>query len=247
LPNKNDFDENVQGSSCPYDYEEFEDIHDDEYRLLERNVYDLDEFEKCQMIKYKFDKMINMNYEIYNTLNIEGKENLNLLFSGYYRKLHIVQNIVNELNENKPSIKEIVYDINENEQKNYDVYVDTNVICTDINNNIKKLLNCNNMLKIQYSTNDIKNNMNEWLNIIDKAKKIYNFRENQRKDGKNQFTYVNACIKHIIKNYIGCDISRARTQVNGKRYYVYYVNTNNIPLNFINELLKGIDKINKDE
>jgi hypothetical protein len=88
--------------------------------------------------------------------------------------------------------------------------------------------------------------MNEWLNVIDKAKKIYNFYED-RGDEKNKFKYVNACIKHIIKNYIGCDISRARTQVKGKRYYVYYVNTNNIPLNFINELLKGIDKINKDE
>lgn len=242
LPNFDDCFNNNGETTCAYSYEELDDIRDDEYRLLEQNIYDSDEIDKYLMIKYKFNKMLGVSDEIYKNVSNASKFNIHILFSKFHRKLHIVQNILNELNGNKPCIKEIVYDINEKEQKNYDLYVDTNVICSNLNNDIKNLLNCNNMIEIEYSTNDIKNNINEWLNVIDKAKKIYNFRED-RGDEKNNFKYVNSCIKHIIRNYIGCDISGSRKRINGKLCYVYHINTKKSSIPEIHNIIKEVKNI----
>jgi len=244
LPNGKDCDLNIMEKISKYNYSELDDITDIEFLCLERNVYELDEKDKCSMIKYKFNQLLRVNDNVFELLDDESKINIEELYKKSLNNFQQIKNILNELKNNNKSIKESVNEINKKEQNNYSVYVDTNLISTDINSDIKQLFNCNSLLELSYTTDDVKNNMDKCVEIIEKAKKVYNFTRCQS-NKKNEFTYVNACIKHIIRNYLGLDMVGKRERVGQSLVYKYCIKDVSKIYSRLNNVAIELDKINE--
>ncbi len=245
LPNGKDCDLNILEKTSEFTYSGLDDITDIEYLCFERNVYELDEKDKCSMIKYKFNELLGVNDILFNELDDESKINIEELYIKSINNFQQLKNILNELKNNNKSISESVNEINKEDQNNYSVYVDTNLISTDINKDIKQLFNCNSLLELSYTTNDVKNNMDKCVEIIEKAKKVYNFTRCQS-NKKNEFTYVNACIKHIIRNYLGLDMVGKRERVGKTLIYKYCIKDVSKVYTRLNNVSIDLDKINED-
>ena len=210
LPKLDECNGNIIEGLPAFNYEQISEIDFMEYRLLEKNVYDLTEAEKYIMIKYKFNQLVNHN-KISDT-------KLNILFKCYFNKLDKLEIILDEI-RNK-SINNIEF--HELNNKRFDLFIDTNFIQHDINNDLKKIFNFNNMVHLQYTTSDIMDNLSSISEILKKAKKIYNFRESR--GNETDFKYLNSCIKHIIKNYTGLDVKAKRvSNGKGKKQFKYSV------------------------
>ena len=246
LPNGKDCDLNIMEKTSEFTYSSLDDITDIEYLCLERNVYELDEKDKCSMIKYKFNELLGVNDILFNELDDESKIHIEELYVKSINNFQQLKNILNELKNNHKSIQDSVNEINKEDQNNYSVYVDTNLISTDINSDIKQLFNCNSLLELSYTTDDVKNNMDKCVEIIEKAKKVYNFRNGDRGSKKNDFKYVNACIKHIIRNYLGLDLIGKRERVGKSLVYKYCIKDVSKVYTRLNNVSIDLDKINED-
>ena len=212
LPTFDESDDNGQ-SSCAFGYCEIESIDFMEYRFYEKDVYNLSDIQKYQMIKYKFDKLIKRDELLMTDMDLTP------LFGRYYKSMDILTNIVGEI-QLQPK-KEITIDsINDNNLNTYDLLINTDFIKTNINNDIKSIFNCDNLLNLTYSSVDIKNNLDSLSKVIQKGKHIYNFRTKQGND-EWDVKYINSCLKHIVINHLGLDIKYKRKKINKKAEYIY--------------------------
>ena len=227
------FDEsfNNNKSSLPYSYEEINTIDFMEYRFYERDIYNLTEEQKYQMTKYKFDELLNTQI---NTNAID----LNSVFKVYFNKMDILQNIINELSYKNKNHEEVINDINCKNQENLDLFIDTNFIKNKVNNDIKKIFNCDNLVHLTYSSIDIKNNLDTLTNVIKTSKQIYNFRTKRGND-EWDVKYINSCLKHILTNQYGFDVNYNRKKINKKTEYMYSIDHKHTKINHIEKIVEN--------
>lgn len=193
-------------------YNDIQSIEGVDYVFFERNPENLTEENKQQMAKYKFDKIFDME---------KCKDDTTRQL--FWQFMNSGNRIDNLLCEEFDSIREYQNLIEEQQENTFDIFMDFNFMKKTSLMRVLDLLGCKKSWEVSYSSVEVDEKLPELVKLFNDDLSVWGIRKSR---GKNEKTWVNGCIKQMLKDWVNTDIDRKRVRVDGDRIYKYELNLN---------------------
>lgn len=207
------------GEFDPGEYEDIKELYPIDYVYFQRNPYNLTEQNKLEMKKYEFLQVFDMdkvkNVKI-GDKNIDDKTAQQSFwnFTQYGKRM---DNMLCELHE---SMDDFYRRVEETNEHRFDVFMDMDFLKKQSLQRVLNVLNVKHSWDLQYDGTQIDDKLTELTAILTEDRNLWKFRKAQ---GSNVKTWINGCIKCMVKDWLGCEVMRKRVSIQNTKTYKYDV------------------------